>query len=95
MSYAVRPAILRRAVLVAALALGMPSLASAQHYFEARLADPTYRYFDWNYTFSSSAIVDLFYVGVPGSDEFNYPMSEAIWFPSDAFDFAEDFSCAK
>ena len=31
----------------------------------------------------------------PGSDEFNYPMSEAIWFPSDAFDFAEDFSCAK
>jgi hypothetical protein len=31
----------------------------------------------------------------PGSDEFNYPMSEAIWLPSDAFDFAEDFSCAK
>src|SRR4030095_166705 len=31
----------------------------------------------------------------PGSDEFNYPMPEAICFPSDAFDFAEDFSCAK
>jgi hypothetical protein len=31
----------------------------------------------------------------PGSEEFNYPISEAIWFPSDAFNFAEDFSCAK
>jgi hypothetical protein len=31
----------------------------------------------------------------PGSDQFNYPMSEAIWFPSDAFDFAEDSSCAN
>ena len=41
----------------------------AQHYFEARIADPEYRYLDWNYTFASSAIVDLFYVGVPGSDE--------------------------
>jgi len=31
----------------------------------------------------------------PGSDEFNYPLSEAIFFPSDAFDFAQDFSCAN
>ena len=31
----------------------------------------------------------------PGSDEFNYPISEAIWFPLDAFNFAEDLSCAK
>ena len=31
----------------------------------------------------------------PGSNEFNYPISEAIWFPLDAFNFAEDFSCAK
>jgi hypothetical protein len=31
----------------------------------------------------------------PGSEEFNYPISEAIWFPSDAFNFAEDFSCAR
>jgi hypothetical protein len=30
-----------------------------------------------------------------GSGEFNYPISEAIWLPSDAFNFAEDFSCAK
>lgn len=45
--------------------------ALAQHYFEARGANTKYRYFDWNYTFSNSAIVDLFYVGVPGSNEFN------------------------
>jgi hypothetical protein len=31
----------------------------------------------------------------PGSGEFNYPISEAIWLPSDAFNFAEDFSCGK
>jgi hypothetical protein len=31
----------------------------------------------------------------PGSGEFNYPISEARWFPSDAFDFEKDFSCAK
>ena len=31
----------------------------------------------------------------PGSEEFNYPISEAIWFPADAFNFAEDFSCAN
>jgi len=31
----------------------------------------------------------------PGSAEFSYPISEAIWFPADAFNFAEDFSCAK
>ena len=43
----------------------------AQHYFEVRGADTKYRYFDWNYSFSNSAIVDLFYVGVPGSNEFN------------------------
>ncbi|MBZ5500101.1 MAG: hypothetical protein LAP85_27210 [Acidobacteriia bacterium] len=43
----------------------------AQHYFEARGANTKYRYADWNYTFHNSAIVDLFYVGVPGSNEFN------------------------
>ncbi len=31
----------------------------------------------------------------PGSEEFSYPISEAIWFPADAFNFAEDFSCAR
>jgi Arylsulfotransferase (ASST) len=31
----------------------------------------------------------------PGSKEFNYPLSEAIWFPSDSFDFAKELSCAN
>jgi hypothetical protein len=43
----------------------------AQHYLEGRGANTEYRYFDWNYTFSISAIVDVFYVGVPDSNEFN------------------------
>lgn len=43
----------------------------AQHFFEGRGADTKYRFFDWNYTFSNAAILDLFYVGVPGSNEFN------------------------
>lgn len=42
-----------------------------QHFFEVRGADTKYRYADWNYTFANSVIVDLFYVGVPGSNEFN------------------------
>ncbi len=54
------------------LALGLGcERAFSQHVFEARGADTKYRYFDWNYTFPNSAIVDLFYVGVPGSNEFN------------------------
>ena len=43
----------------------------AQHYFEVRGADTKYRYFDWNFTFTNSVIADAFYVGVPGSNEFN------------------------
>ncbi len=58
--------------------------ASAQHFFEARLADPQYRYVDWNYTFSNAAIVDVFYVGVPGSDEINlgggFGVKPSEWF---------------
>ncbi len=46
--------------------------AFPQHMLEARGADTKYRYFDWNYTFSTSVIVDAFYVGVPGSNEFNF-----------------------
>ena len=48
-----------------------PGQAFSQHMFEARGADTKYRYIDWNYTFSNSVIVDAFYVGVPGSNEFN------------------------
>ena len=43
----------------------------AQHYLEGRGANTEYRYFDWNYAFSNSAIVDLFYVGGPDNNEFN------------------------
>jgi hypothetical protein len=43
----------------------------AQHYIEARGANTDYRYFDWNYTLPNSAMMDVFYVGVPGSNEFN------------------------
>lgn len=43
----------------------------AQHYLEVRGASTKYRYFDWNYTFSNSVLADAFYVGVPGSNEFN------------------------
>ena len=49
----------------------LSSAAAAQHMIELRGADTKYRYADWNYTFGSAAIVDLFYVGVPGSNEFN------------------------
>jgi hypothetical protein len=31
----------------------------------------------------------------PGSTEFNYPTSEVIWYPTDAFDPTKDWSCAK
>ncbi len=44
----------------------------AQHYFEGRGASTKYRYFDWNYTFKKPVVVDAFYVGVPGSNEFNF-----------------------
>jgi hypothetical protein len=44
----------------------------AQHYLEARGANTKYRYFDWNYTFKNPVVVDAFYVGVPGSNEFNF-----------------------
>lgn len=45
--------------------------AAAQHYVEFRGADTKYRFLDWSYTFKNAAVVDLFYVGVPGSNEFN------------------------
>ena len=47
------------------------SQASAQSVLELRGADSKYRYADWSYTFHRSIIADLFYVGVPGSNEFN------------------------
>jgi len=31
----------------------------------------------------------------PGSDEFNYPLADAQWFPLDTFDLEKDFACGK
>lgn len=45
----------------------------AQHVIELRGApDSKYRFADWSYTTRQSVILDVFYVGVPGSNEFNF-----------------------
>jgi hypothetical protein len=61
--------ILAKTAILLALLAGQQ--AFAQHYLEARGASTKYRYFDWNYTFSNSMIVDAFYIGVPDSNELN------------------------
>jgi hypothetical protein len=66
-----RPTTILVRVLVVMAAVCCSTHAVAQNLAEVRLADTKYRYADWNYTFKSSAVVDLFYVGVPGSNEFN------------------------
>jgi hypothetical protein len=50
---------------------GLTRQVAAQHVVEVRGADTKYRYVDWNYTFTSGPVVDVFYVGVPGSNELN------------------------
>jgi hypothetical protein len=64
-----RPTVLVGA-FVAAAVLFQPT-AAAQNVVEVRGADTKYRYVDWNYTFANAAVVDVFYVGVPGSNELN------------------------
>jgi hypothetical protein len=69
----------RVAVVVPLLSLlWLPRLSAAQHLVEVRGADTEYRYADWNYTWASGAVVDVFYVGVPGSNEFNLGGGYAI-----------------
>lgn len=53
-------------------------VAAPQGMFEVRGADTKYRYTDWNYTFRNAAVVDLFYIGVPGSNEFNLGAGYAV-----------------
>ena len=65
-----RTVFLAGAVAAAAI-LCCRSTAAAQNLLEARLADTKYRYVDWNSTFKNGAVVDAFYIGVPGSNEFN------------------------
>jgi hypothetical protein len=57
--------------LVLALAIGTAAAADAQHLIEVRGADTEYRYVDWSYSFANGLVSDLFYVGVPGSNELN------------------------
>jgi hypothetical protein len=57
--------------LAVAVALSLPVPAASQHLIEVRGADTEYRFVDWNYTWKNGAVVDVFYVGVPGSNEFN------------------------
>ena len=45
--------------------------AFSQHLIELRGSDTKYRYVDWFYTFPNSAVIDLYYNGVPGSNEFS------------------------
>lgn len=65
-----RRAVVTASVVVAVL-IGSPPQAAGQHMVEVRGADTEYRYADWNYSAANGAVVDLFYVGVPGSNEFN------------------------
>jgi len=58
-------------ILVFLMLLASSRQSFPQHMFEVRGADTKYRYLDWNYTFGNSAVIDVFYVGVPGSNEFN------------------------
>ncbi len=64
-----------RAIVIGFIVGGMlmcsQAKAAGQDLVEVRLADTKYRYVDWNHTWASGAVVDLFYVGVPGSNEFN------------------------
>lgn len=57
--------------LALAFALGAAGVAHAQHVIEVRGADTEYRFLDWNYTSTHGLVADVFYVGVPGSNEFN------------------------
>lgn len=65
-------------VLALAMLLGDDRSAAGQHLVEVRLADTEYRYVDWNYTWPHGAVVDVFYVGVPGSNELNVGGGYAI-----------------
>lgn len=56
-------------VIVVLLCAGCQALA--QHTIEVRGADSKYRFVDWTFPVWRSFMADFFYVGVPGSNEFN------------------------
>lgn len=57
--------------LAAASLLWGAAEIAAQGLAEVRYADTSYRFADVSYTWSSGAVFDGFYVGVPGSNELN------------------------
>ncbi len=65
---------LKRAAIWSALILigALSRQAEAEDLIEIRYADTHYRYADWLHTFHNSAVVDVFYDGVPGFNEFNF-----------------------
>jgi hypothetical protein len=66
-------------LLVLAFAVGVAATAGAQHLVELRGApDSEYRFVDWSYTFANGLVSDVFYVGVPGSNELNIGGGYAI-----------------
>jgi hypothetical protein len=73
----VRHSVLAAGVIALSM-LGGQARTLAQQLVELRLADTRYRYVDWNYTWKSAAVVDVFYIGVPGSNELNVGGGYAI-----------------
>jgi|WetSurMetagenome_2_1015567.scaffolds.fasta_scaffold33331_3 hypothetical protein len=70
--------IVRLAVALALVPFAAQS-AGAQHLIELRGApDSEYRFVDWSYSFASGLVTDVFYVGVPGSNELNVGGGYAI-----------------
>jgi hypothetical protein len=57
--------------LVAAALAGRATSVCAQTLVEVRGADTKYRYADASYTWGNGVVADVFYVGVPGSNEVN------------------------
>lgn len=65
-------------VVAVSLLLLLAPAAAAQQLLELRGADTRYRYADWNYAWPNGLVADAFYVGVPGSNEFNLGGGYAI-----------------
>jgi hypothetical protein len=72
------PVVRTVSLLVLTLTFGTAATARAQHMIELRGADTKYRFADWNYTSASGIVADVFYVGVPGSNELNVGGGYAI-----------------
>jgi hypothetical protein len=77
-SFAPRPASSVAGALAVAVWLCAQPPAAAQHLVEVRGADTEYRYADWSYAWKRGPVLDVFYVGAPGSNEFNLGGGYAI-----------------